>query len=136
MSALVMLLSCHFVGDFVFQSDRMATGKSKSFMVLAQHVTAYLVPFVVALAFWHGEMLAYRAGLFVVATAGLHFAQDAITSRITSKLWFFEPYFDAYSGDGKFRIKASGNRHWFFVMIGFDQLLHVYALAGAWALCS
>ena len=39
-----------------------------------------------------------------------HFCIDGITSKITSYLW------------------AKDERHWFFVMIGFDQLLHMMVI--------
>lgn len=50
---------------------------------------------------------------FALLTFVLHFVTDACTSRLTSFLY-------------------PRSRHWFFVAIGFDQLLHAYALAGAY----
>ena len=72
--------------------------KSKSNLVLLQHVLIYGLPF-------------YLFGaLFAVVNVILHFIVDWCTSRITSKLW------------------TAGKVHWFFVTIGFDQALHMSCL--------
>lgn len=48
---------------------------------------------------------------FALITFCFHFTQDAVTSRINSRLW------------------AAKKVHWFFVGIGADQLLHTFQLA-------
>jgi hypothetical protein len=44
----------------------------------------------------------------------MHFITDAITSRTTSYLW------------------QKGERHWFFVVIGLDQAIHMTTLFGVY----
>jgi uncharacterized protein DUF3307 len=96
------LMSVHFVADFVLQSDWMALNKSKRMDALAVHVTIYSACFL---------LFGWRlAGVTFFA----HFVQDFITSRINARLW------------------AANQRHWFFVAIGADQLLHTFQLALTW----
>lgn len=117
---ILALLAVHFVADFLFQSDWMALNKGKRWDALALHCALYAVCFV-------PFGLAFAALTFVA-----HFAQDAVTSRINSRFWFFDmampvlwpsrrdpngPAVPHYAARG-------GDRHWFFVGIGADQLLH------------
>lgn len=98
MPQIIAVLGLHFVGDFIAQSDWMAQNKSKKFWPLWIHVSVYslfLLPF----------GLKY-AGMNLL----LHMVTDAVSSRVTSKLW------------------AAGQRHWFFVVIGLDQLVHQVCL--------
>lgn len=114
---LIYILFLHFLGDFVFQSDRMAQGKSKSARPLLAHVATYsfvlfagllLVPMVTydapfgAGAFW--------AALYAFTNGVIHLAVDFVTSRINSKLW------------------ADKKVHWFFVGVGADQFIHAATL--------
>jgi hypothetical protein len=90
----------------------MATNKSKNNMALGLHVLVYtatlamlFLPFV----------LFYD--IFILLTwlsvnAVLHFSVDYVTSRISSSLWKAEDY------------------HNFFVVVGFDQLIHYACLFG------
>lgn len=146
MTDLVVLLTAHFIGDFVLQSDRVATGKSKCWRTLLEHVSFYMLPFLPAVGFLVGFGPNGWVTTFFALTFALHFLTDAVTSRITSKLWFLNitPTGETGKiwrggGNGGVRIEPlcavedTGTRHWFFVMIGFDQLLHVYALAWAWS---
>lgn len=94
------LLTVHFVADFILQSDWMALNKSKRLDALLLHVTVYSACF-----------LPFYGLAFAGITCLLHFAQDFVTSRINAKLW------------------QANQRHWFFVAIGADQLLHYYLLA-------
>ena len=128
--AVLALLAAHFLGDFVCQSDWMAINKSKRFDVLALHVCIYSMCFL-----W-----CPHPPIFWLATFGSHFMTDAVTSRMTSRLWFFrqEPG-DWTQTQGPVTITLinpwtpiDGKRHWFFVMIGLDQLIHFTTLGATW----
>ena len=127
------LLVAHFVGDFILQSDWMAINKSKRWDALSLHVFVYSMCFA-----WLGLP-------FVAATVVTHFWTDAITSRITARLWFL-PTVKA-SGAASYVLKSLGGedkpiyevwvnnkRHWFFAMIGLDQLIHFTTLAFSYKL--
>lgn len=103
---IMALIWLHFIGDFIFQTDKMAVNKSKSIEYLTYHVLAYSVPFF-ALCF-HFALLdvLYFVGLNMV----LHWAVDFVTSKITASLW------------------AANKRHEFFVVIGLDQAIHFTCL--------
>jgi hypothetical protein len=80
----------------------MATRKSTSWGALSWHVSVYSACF----ALW---------GLtFVALTWATHFVTDAVTSRINARLWQTE------------------RRHWFFVAVGADQLIHATTLGLTW----
>lgn len=150
MTTLLILLTLHFVADFICQSDRMAAGKSKSWPILTEHVAAYsvVVSFGCVVLFWsdNGDdwngLLPF-AWMFAL-TFATHFVTDAVTSRITSRLWFFRVregawrHIDVPSVRGTVKerdrlynpfVLEGGSRHWFFVAIGADQLIHAYTLA-------
>ena len=97
---ILWLLTLHFIADFVFQSDWMAVNKSKSWKALLAHTAVYSSFFILATWSWQ----------FVLLTFVLHTLTDAVTSRITSYLW------------------QKQERHWFFVVIGADQLIHYWTL--------
>ena len=115
---LELLLLTHFIGDFLLQSDWMALNKSKRLDALFVHATTYAVCFL-----WVGPT-------FALITLVTHMATDAITSRITSRLWFFDskPEVTDIHGVKWMPVRLNGKRHWFFVMIGFDQLIHAVTL--------
>jgi hypothetical protein len=100
----------------------MALNKSKSYWALSLHAFIYSLCFV-----WYGW-------LFWLMTFLTHGLTDAITSRITSKLWFIDLYerpdhsYDYYGAYPFFARIVAGKRHWFFVMILFDQLIHFWTL--------
>ena len=100
---LLVLIWMHFFADFILQTDKMAISKSSSYFWLFLHVTVYTLPFL-----WFGWQ-------FALVTFAAHFVTDWVTSRVTKKLWEKE------------------ERHWFFVVIGVDQALHMTALVVAWA---
>ena len=120
MTIPISLLAAHFVGDFVLQSDFVAINKSKSWKVLLFHCLIYSACFLP----WGWK--------FAVVTFYLHFVTDWVTSRITSKLWFFERRY--YGADMPIDLSddwyyVEGKRHWFFVTVGADQLIHYVTLA-------
>lgn len=122
----LFLIVTHFVADWVLQSNWMALNKSKNWIALYFHVLVYTAAFATAL------LIAGRIGFigaFTAITFITHFVTDAITSRITSKLWFFG---QVAGGVNEFYIKEPNTRYWFFVMIGLDQLIHYVTLAWTW----
>lgn len=51
---------------------------------------------------------------YALVNGAAHFATDAVSSRITKRLW------------------AAKQVHWFFVVIGLDQLIHYACLFYTW----
>jgi len=95
---LLILIWLHFIADFVLQTDEVAISKSKDNKILLLHVVIYSLPFL------------YFGWLFALINGALHFVTDYFTSRWTAKLW------------------AEEKRHQFFVVIGFDQAIHITTL--------
>jgi len=95
---IIILIWIHFIADFILQTDKMAMNKSKSNKYLALHCLAYSLPLL-----WFGWVFALVNGI-------AHFMTDWITSRATTKL------------------HQKGERHWFFVVIGLDQAIHMTTL--------
>lgn len=113
------LVLAHFLGDWFFQNDWMALGKSKERLPLFTHV-----------GIWSLFMLPW-GWKFAVLSFVFHLVTDCITSQWTSKLWFMDPikYNADVAGNLMWVMKDPNPRHWFFVAIGFDQLIHYVTLA-------
>ena len=153
MAVIYVLLVAHFVGDFICQSDWMAQNKSKNWYALAIHVAVYMLIVGVLAGALIGasyHIPIKNVQTWLVANFAAHFLQDAITSRINSRLWFLKMT-PAVKGwreldrmlDGTststletaYWVDDISTRHWFFVSIGFDQLLHyvtLFVTAGWW----
>lgn len=102
LTTILLLVWMHFIADFVLQSDKMAKNKSSSNKWLLAHVATYSLVFI-------------PIGLvYALVNFALHFIVDYFTSRITKRLY------------------AGGKIHWFFVVIGVDQALHLTALFGTY----
>lgn len=95
---ILLIIWIHFVADFIFQSNYTAINKSKDNYVLLYHVIIYGVLFI---------PISFQ---YAVVNSMLHFIVDYITSRVTSILYRHD------------------ERHWFFVVIGLDQALHLTCL--------
>lgn len=110
------LIFSHWIADFVLQSDWMAKNKSKDSFALFVHVWVYscaLMMFAITTNLvkrYYGLPTTLHVVTFVAINGVAHFLIDYITSRMTSKLW------------------AKGQVHNFFVVIGFDQALHLATL--------
>lgn len=126
----------HWISDFVLQTSWMATSKSKNWFALLAHVATYtasmfVIQLILVVLFAIGLSLftlsdadinrapVYILGLnpnllwlWVLINGAMHFLTDAITSRLTSKLWSKQDF------------------HNFFVIIGLDQLIHYSCLFG------
>ena len=113
MKIIIALLFMHWVSDFALQPHWMSMRKSKEWGVLAGH--ALIIGSVLAFGVAAFLQLNFRdAMLFAAVNAVAHFMIDAVTSRITSRLY------------------AKNRIHDFFVVIGFDQFLHVALLVWTW----
>lgn len=138
MTVIYVLLTAHFVADFLYQSDWMALNKSKRWDALAWHVLVYGWAFTLVLGMGltatHSVPSPSAVAAFMAINLGAHFVQDALTSRLTSRLWFVDGANLATRqlADGTHVTYAvvayNDKRHWFFVAIGFDQLLHYVTL--------
>lgn len=128
---ILQFLLAHWIADFVCQTHWQATNKSKNWWALASHVgvyTAVLAVSLLTLAVLVGGFVTVSPGAIVmmltptwfftwVALNGaLHFVTDAITSRVTARLW------------------VKGDFHNFFVVVGLDQLVHYTTLILTWVL--
>ena len=98
MSTIILIVWMHFFQDFVFQSDKMAKGKSTSMKWLSIHVAVYTLPFFI---------FGWR---FALLNGAIHFVVDFFTSRLSS------------------RMHKAGRIHDFFVVIGADQAIHITTL--------
>lgn len=107
-------------------AERFQKFKSKFTPALTLHVTVYALTMFLVFLFYLDPIWAFGAFLY---TWWSHFLTDAVTSRITSRLWFIDlPKLDA-DGYGAGIVQMKPTRHWFFVVIGLDQLIHYVTLA-------
>jgi hypothetical protein len=98
MTTILLIVWMHFVADFLFQTDQMAINKSKSNKWLTIHIVCYIAIFFVF------------GWKYAIVNAIGHWITDWCSSRLTSYLWKKE------------------QRHWFFVVIGLDQAIHLTTL--------
>lgn len=99
---IYLFLWLHFIADFVLQSDWMAINKSKNNKALLFHILVYTICLIP-----FGFSFAMINGL-------AHAITDYFSSRATSKLW------------------EKQQRHLFFIVIGFDQAIHLSCLFLSW----
>ena len=124
LKVVLAIILIHWIADFVFQTDKMAKGKSKNWNDLLSHTGTYSFVWLfiggciylqqfrpynpehnkIMNIYW--SYLIPRGILFVLITFIAYTITDYFTSRLNSKLW------------------AKGDVHNFFVSVGGDQLLH------------
>lgn len=110
LTAILSILALHWFADFVLQTDWQAKNKSKSMEALTLHVGTYTAV-IGAYAYF---FLPPEAGMIWVAfNCVMHFVTDFVTSRVNTALW------------------NRGQVHYFFVSVGFDQLIHYACLFGS-----
>ena len=106
-SNIIYILFIHWIADFIAQTDYIAKNKSKSIKVLSEHIIVYFLILYIASIPLFGIKVAFS---FAFINSVLHFCIDYVTSRIVSY------YFN------------KNDTHNAFVVIGFDQFLHVSIL--------
>ena len=104
---IYVIILAHWIADFICQTNWMAQNKSKSYKALSLHILSYTIALALSmfLLTWN-----HNSFLYALINGAVHFVVDAITSRITSKLY------------------AKGDIHNFFVVIGLDQAIHMATL--------
>jgi hypothetical protein len=101
----------HWIADFVLQSDNMAKGKSKSFYWLTVHVYVYTLFMAFTTLFLVGIMFNPITWFSWLTLNGVaHWMTDFFTSRCSS--FYF----------------TKGDYHNGFVVVGFDQFIHLVFL--------
>jgi len=106
------IIAVHWFADFVLQTDSQAKGKSKNWGDLLSHTATYSLVWCIVFAFlflmspWTVDQAFNMVILFPLITFVFYTVQDYITSRENSKVW------------------EEKKIHKFFILIGFDQLLH------------
>lgn len=111
---LLFIILIHWVADFVLQTRHMGLRKSSSNYYLTLHVLVYtfstIMAWSIVLPLIGFHLTTLRVSLAFSLIFLLHWLTDYITSRQTTKLYKEEKYYE------------------FFVMIGFDQVLHYVQL--------
>lgn len=105
----LVLLATHWVADFILQTHWQASNKSKDNIALGRHVASYTAVLAAVSAVLFGVGVPWL--IFVASNGVLHFGTDYCTSRASAQLY------------------AKQDWHNFFVVIGFDQLIHQTTLA-------
>lgn len=122
---LIIVLVAHFVADFIAQPHVIATTKHNDVQALAIHCFLYALTFI-AVMFLGGIGMLYfykipydswvNISLSIISiNVILHYMIDYFTSKVTHYLW------------------NKKDTHNFFVVIGFDQLLHTGLLVVSYA---
>ena len=125
----LVLLVVHWFADFVLQTHWQASNKSKNNAALGAHVLTYTG--CLALATWFLFGPTWSSVGFVAVNGALHFTTDWCTSRASSRLFMEQLDAVHVSGVGyRMALKEKFTFHWFFVVLGFDQLTHQLTLAG------
>lgn len=111
---IILILTMHWVADFVFQTHDQAKNKAIDVEFLLDHTLTYSFIWILGAIFmFHNDEFPLnwlKIGLFVGITFVLHTITDYFTSRLNKHLW------------------ETGQVHNFFVAIGFDQILHYLQL--------
>ena len=111
---IIAILIFHWIGDFLFQTNWQAKNKATDLGALIDHTLTYsTVLTLCGICMFHTEEFPLnwlKIGLFVGITFLAHTLTDYFTSKLNKHLW-----------DTK-------QVHYFFVSIGFDQVLHYIQL--------
>ena len=136
---VLAIILIHWLADFVFQTDKMAKGKSKNWSDLLNHTGTYSVIWLILGLTWvlsinmatsNNYLFDYKnVILFSFITFIAHTITDYFTSRLNSKLAPKEETimlkWDVNQKEEPFvRFPNGRSYHNLFVSIGGDQVLH------------
>jgi hypothetical protein len=119
----------HFFADFLCQTDKMAVNKSKSIKWLTIHACTYIIAMCpMGLCLDHstyGHFIGWGWGVgssWLAMNLILHWITDFFTSKLTSYLYL------RGESDPTGTFMGGSFRHWFFSVIGADQVIHAGCL--------
>lgn len=122
---ILLIFITHFIADFIFQSEEMATGKSTDNVQLVKHTFMYsFITFICLIIMGLYEWVVdisyilkpLNILLFTIITFIFHTITDYMTSRVVKQKFNNEEYGSPIPNLGAFTI------------IGFDQVLHYVQL--------
>ena len=128
MTIAFVLITIHYIADFMFQTENQALGKSKNIIYLLKHTLTYTAVFFIAFSLWctfqnHiGHIAPSDIGwtlkifLFFPIIFVTHTIIDYFTSKIVSRKFEKKEFYTGLPNLGAFSI------------IGLDQLLHYTTL--------
>jgi len=111
MNAAIILLAAHFIGDWVLQSRKVATTKSKDFGSMMIHATTIFFSLLVAGVLLFNSPKALI--IFIFGNTLLHITQDSL-------VWSFYAVFNTNKPDIKW-----WEDYWFYTFIAVDQFVHI-----------
>lgn len=116
---VLLILTLHYIADFIFQAEKWATNKNKSTDALLSHTITYSCVVFIGMIFIFSKFTNYNFGgaiaasfLFSIVTFALHTVTDYFTSKIVSRLFKEKKYGSPIPNFGAFSV------------IGGDQILH------------
>jgi hypothetical protein len=106
---VIWILFVHWIADFICQDDKTAINKSRGIFYLLKHSLIYFGVLMVGYVAFLWVSPETSDSLLFLLNFPAHMAIDGVTSRVNARLY-------------------GSHRHWFFVVIGFDQFLHYAVL--------
>lgn len=104
------IIIIHWFADFVLQTDWQAKNKSSNNKALTSHVMSYSAVWLFVCSAYSIITHNWYMISFPTVTFTCHWVTDYFTSRLNTKLW------------------KEQKVHYFFVSVGFDQVLHYIQL--------
>lgn len=100
----------HFFADFIFHTKWMIRKKAHSWIALQYHGLVYTL--VITVFIFYTLHSAVQILLFSAITFVTHTLTDLISSKLTALTW------------------KNGRRDLFFLVLGFDQMVHYVTMLG------
>lgn len=138
---ILWILFLHLVADFVLQDRATARAKSYDTAVLTSHCVYYFMVLFVgtwiglmfrdALALGQVDIRALRNASLAYAgiNAGLHFATDAVSSRLSKMFWETAQEITTSRLESNSWMRTRDRFEWLaFLVIGADQYVHQFCL--------
>jgi hypothetical protein len=128
LNIIILLLVCHWIGDFVFQTTEMAINKNHSLGHLFYHVSLYSFIMFLGVLIYSiitagvTEMGTIKIFYFWLITFITHGIVDYFSSKKTHKLHEKNKYYTSIPNFG------------FFSIIGLDQVVHLIILFGTYVI--